>query len=215
MVVTMAVAVAASASCTGSRSGADGSTAPSINGSPPPPIARSPSPPTSSPSSTALAPLQASPGDAGWIVYRDGTDGFELQAPEWMKDVTSSAVAQNPLVRAAIENPLLPTTRVQVLVVPLHPGTSLDAFASSTASRLAQIPGIGDVSAATTAALSGVTAKTLDWSASSNGFTLIEREYLVVRDGRGYVLSMDTTPKPHEADFELFAKLVPRFRFLP
>ncbi len=130
-----------------------------------------------------------------------------------MNDVTHRAAAQNPLVRAAVVSPFIGTTLIQVLVVPLDAGMTLDGFASITASRLAQIPGFQGVTDQVATDLGGRPARRFDWSASSNGSKLIEREYLVVRDGRGYVLSIDTTPTPRQADFQMFAKVAARFGF--
>jgi hypothetical protein len=130
-----------------------------------------------------------------------------------MNDVTGQAAAQNPLVRAAVISPFVQTTVIQVLVVPLDAGTTLDAFASTTAGRLALIPGFKGISHRETTTLGGQAARRFDWSASSGGATMIEREYLVVRDGRGYVLSIDTTPAPRDADFAMFAKVAQRFGF--
>ena len=153
------------------------------------------------------------PGDSGWIVYTDPLNGFSFQAPSWMNDATSDAMAQDPLVRVQVYNPLVTTTTSQVLVTSLDPGTTLGAFVSRTVSRLGQLPGFGGVRNRRATTLDGEPAVMLDWSATANGATLIEREFLVVRDGKGYVVSIDTTPTPREADFETFALMLDRFRF--
>jgi len=182
-----------------------------------PPSGASPTAPTPVATTTAPTPgptgLQVSPGASGWTVYTDDDAGFALQAPAWMNDVTPQAAAQNPLVRTAVVSPFLSSTLIQVLVVPLDAGTSLDTFASTTASRLSQVPGFAGVTGRESTSLGGIPAERFDWSASSNGAKLIEREYLVVRNGRGYVLSIDTTPKPRVADFQMFAKVAARFGF--
>jgi hypothetical protein len=186
------------------------------NAAGPPTSAMSPTgstPVETSPPAPTPTGLQVTPGASGWTVYTDAADGFALQAPAWMNDVTQQAAAQNPLVRTAVGSPFLSSTLIQVLVVPLDAGTTLDTFASTTASRLSQFPGFAGVTGREHTSLGGAPAERFDWSASSNGSKLIEREYLVVRNGRGYVLSIDTTPTPRQADFEMFAKVAARFGF--
>jgi hypothetical protein len=189
----------------------------SAAGGPPPrgtsPFASTPVPTTVAPTTPISTGLQVSPGASGWTVYADGADGFALQAPAWMTDVTQQAAAQNPLVRAAVVSPFLSTTLIQVLVVPLDAGTTLDGFVSTTTTRLSQIPGFQGVTGQVSTQLGGQPARRFDWSASSNGSKLIEREYVVIRKGRGYVLSIDTTPTPRQADFQMFAKVAARFGF--
>jgi hypothetical protein len=182
--------------------------------------------PSASPtSSTEASPTPAAtviptavvvtPGETGWLVFRDPVGGFELQAPAWMRDISDLAREQNALVRVAVVNPMVQTTVAQVLVVPLAAGTTLPAFVDTTETRLGQIPGFRGISHRAATTLSGQPADRFDWSATSGSAELVEREYLAVRDGRGYVVSIDTTPNPRAADFDLFDKIVARFRFLP
>ena len=185
-------------------------------GSPAAPATTTPprsSPTAASPSAAPTGGIFVRPGDPGWIVYSDPLNGFSFQAPVWMDDGTSDAMGQDPLVRVQVYNPLVTTTTSQVLVTALQPGTTLPQFVARTVSRLDQIPGFRGVQERRRATLGGKPATLIDWSASSNGATLIEREYLVVLDGKGYVVSMDTTPTPRDADFHTFALMMDRFRF--
>ena len=170
----------------------------------------------SGPTPTSSGPLLlVGPGEPGWIRYLDPGDAFQLQAPVWMRDVTQQASAQNPLLRVAVINPAVTTTGVQVIVAPLDPGTTLGSFTATTLQRLSQIPGFVGVSAQRSATLDGEPAELIDWSATSGGSTVVEREYLVVRGNRGYVVAMDTTPALWAPDMKLFAQITSRFSFVP
>jgi Probable lipoprotein LpqN len=149
------------------------------------------------------------------MVYRDPADAFQIQAPEWMRDVTGPASGQDQLLRVAVINPSVQTTVVQVIVTSLQQGTNLADFADSAAGRLAQLPGFERITDRRTATLGGQPAERIDWAASTGRSVFVEREYLVVRGGRGYVVSLDTTPNLWGPDTELFAQITPRFRFLP
>jgi hypothetical protein len=108
-------------------------------------------------------------------------------------------------------------TNLNVVVAPTGTGVSFDAFLEANLAQLRQTPGLGSTLRSQSLELpAGKSAKVtsqLTVNAPGGQQTVAITQYLLVNDGRGYIISFSTLPSYVGSYSSLFQEVAETFRF--